>query len=394
MGVPLSTPTKAGSAPSNYAMQAPPSGKTVFEDKYDTIAPVDGSKLGEDDVRWKFDGPWLAGLDEGQFNKYLVKEVRKRKDEFRNFLRKSCAIETTAAQRRVASERGEEIPAALQACDITNDQLTDYIRDLRKDQTTLYKHIRSFLDLPPPPTQAASNDLFEGTLGGEPMSFSLQKAFAKEVPSESPYAETGPPKTHPSAGLAYSRSSSYLFNHPIYGPQKNHPPVPARVVMPRAAATGSFSPVLGVGGFGTNVPMGSDPSFNRGSTSGKGGLRVQPQIPGLLAVEPEKEGGSKAWVPPRHARIDPKGRVILNVVMADPEAVAVHEGTVGDIPTEHRRPLQTRMPAPNPAADFSGFSGGYGLNPRELSPREEKKTARKDNDALKELAGLVGERKE
>jgi hypothetical protein len=388
MGVPLSTPVKSSSiSGTNFPSAAQASGKTVFEDKYDTIAPADGIEPGKDDVRWKFKGPWLAGLNEGEFNTYVSKEVRKRKDDFRKFLRNTCAIETTQTQHRAASEQGDDIPPAVQSSDVTDDQLTEYIKDLRKDRIKLYKHIRSFLDLPASPNVSAiSLDQLDGF---DAIFSTVQNQFQKGNTSDSPYADSGPPKTHPSAGLAYSRSSSHLFNHPIYGPQKNKPPVQARVVMPRAAATGNFAPVLGVGGFVTNVPAGADTPFNL-NNMGKGGKRPASQIPGLMNVEPEKVGGSKTWVHPKHARIDPKGRVILNVVTADPEAVAVHEGTVGDIPTEHKRPAP--FSAPNPVAVLSSFSSGYGLNPRNLGKREDRRMVREDNDALKELEGLVQSR--
>jgi hypothetical protein len=380
MGIPISTPVKnASSTPgSNFPTDNQGSGKTVFEEKYDTIAPADGTALGKDDVRWKFSGPWLAGLNEGEFNAYVHGQVRKRKDDFRHFLAGACAVETTQALRREASDQGldpEQLPPSLEASDITPEQLTEYIKDIRNDRVKLYRHIRSFLDLPPASTSSNENwaDLFSQ------MQRKPEQPLSEPVEDfDSPYAKSGPPKTHPSAGLAYSRSSSHLFNHPIYGPQKSKPPVQARVVMPKAAATGSFAAVLGVGGFVTNVPAGVQTGFNANNLRGR--QSSHQTIPGTMAVEPDKEGGSLTWVQPKHARIDPKGRVVLNVVMADPEAIAVHTDTVGEIPTEHKRPMQKMFSPPTNAASLSN-SFGYGLSP--------KKTDTNGMEAFKELESRV-----
>jgi hypothetical protein len=386
MGVPLSTPGKANS-PSNFSTQLRPSGKSVFEDSIDTIAHTEGQSIGKDDARWKFSGPWLAGLTEGDFNTYVQKEVRRRKDDFRKFLRTACANETTQAQHRAASDAGEDIPPAVQASDITDEQLTDYIKGLRRDRLKLNKHIRSFLDLPPSPNYKATEDFFAGIGSIFPK---IQDDVNNQIESasDSPYADSGPPKTHPSAGLSYSRTSSYLYNHPVYGPQRNKPPVQARVLMPKGAATGNFSPVLGIGGIAVSVPAG-DASFDTRNT--KGARNGLPQIPGIFNVDPDAVGGSKAWVHPKHAHIDPKGRVKLSVVTADPEAIAVKEGTVSDIPKVQNTPLRT----PSMPSSRSGpYGGGYGVSRGEFSRRGEDRAAKEDYDAVKELTGFVdGQRK-
>lgn len=382
MGVPLSTPAKQTSS-SNFAVEPPASGKSVFEDSIDTIAPADGKAPGKDVVRWKFSGPWLAGLTEGEFNTYVLKEVRRRKDDFRKFLRTACAIETTQAQHHLATDQGEDIPPAVHASDITNDQLTEYIKGLRKDRTKLNKHIRSFLDLPPSPSINVSEDFISGTM---PSIFSDMPREVQST-SDSPYADSGPPKTHPSAGLGYSRTNSYLFNHPLYGPQKNKPPVQARVIMPKGAATGNFAPILGVGGIAVNVPAG-EASFDV-RPGAKGAHNRAPPMSGLFNVDPDAVGGSKAWVHPKHARIDPKGRIVLNVVTADPEAVAVKEGKVRDIPNKYDKPAPMKLYGLS-SAGAGQYGGGYGVSRRDFSGKaEHRRMVKKDNDALKELAGFV-----
>ena len=383
IGVSISTPSRQTSS-SNYVHDETPSGKSVFEDAIDTTAPADGKVLGKDDVRWKFSGPWLAGLTEGEFNEYVFKEVRRRKADFREFLRAVCATETIRNNQRRATEEGEDVEAllALKASDITDQQLTDYIRSIRKDRSKLNKHIRTFLDLPPSPNFKIPGGSLSDTIN----SIFQEVQVEVQAASDSPYAESGPPKTHPSAGLSYSRTASHTFNHPLYGPQKFRPPVEARVVMPKAAAVGSFSPILGVGGFAVNVPAG-DLSFNSDPRKDRYGPS---QIPGLMRIDPDAVGGSKAWVHAKHARIDPKGRVILNVTKADPEAIAVKEGRVGDIPIQFTKPVPVPAPYNSKAPGMSRSGSGYGLRPQDFAGNaEEKRAEQADLDALRELTSFV-----
>jgi hypothetical protein len=166
--------------------------------------------------------------------------------------------------------------------------------------------------------------------------------------------------------------------------------------MPRGAATGSFGAALGVGGFVTDVPKGYNSFDLRSGNRKKYGSSGQPDnpiVPGLLNIEPDKVGGSKMYVHPRSASIDPKGRVILNVVAAEPEAVSVHERTVGNIPVEQQRPMASRT---------TGFSKtmissdkGYGLggfsdvahNNRSIRSSG----ADIDNAAFQELSNLLSQ---
>jgi hypothetical protein len=382
MGVPLSTPTKKKQ--SNFA-DSNGSGRSVFEDDIDSTAPSDGVVVRKDDARWKFKGPWLAGQTEGEFNTYVQKEVRRRKGHFQKFLRVACANATTREAQRAATEQGEEIGPAIQASDITEEQLSMYIKSLRRDDHELYKQIRIFLDLPPSPNPALNTD-FLGGLNLETMSANRRTPTINSEHykgSDSPYSESGPPKTHPSAGLAYGRTSSHTFNHPVYGPQKHKSPVQARVVMPKGAATGNFAPALGVGGFVTDTPSGSDSSFDLRGSSGRG-KGARPVIPGLLNIEPDRVGGSKAYVHPNFASIDPKGRVILSVAPADPEAVSVKEGTVDKIPVELQRPPMIR---PRGLERPIRTESGYGLEGFE---KEERSRADLDRSVLGELGNILG----
>ncbi|RAL65798.1 hypothetical protein DID88_005463 [Monilinia fructigena] len=285
MNIPISTPRSSKPVTTMYRDQNIPKHQSVFEDSIDMTTTQNdpalaGQGQGREDTRWKFSGPWLAGLTEGEFQSY-----------------ESCAAALTQEARAKAQKDDADISKVqtISVADISEEQLSNYIRRLRGEISTLYLQIRAFLDLAPAPYTAHPRRSFHIPLCG-----------------------IGAPKTHPSAGLSYGRSSSWVYNHALYGPQAHPPPVEARIVMPKNAS-GSV-PVLGVGGVAVDVPAGF-PAFDLKSAPANS--YRSDAVPGLLYVEPEKYGGSKTYVEPKHAYIDAKGRIVLSVIPADADAVAV-----------------------------------------------------------------------
>ncbi|PVH83506.1 hypothetical protein DL98DRAFT_513028 [Cadophora sp. DSE1049] len=382
MGVPLTTAMPDTNRGDFKASEV----RSVFESDLDSIAESDGGNLGKEDTRWKFKGPWLAGQTEGDFNAFLTSEVRKRKAEFQQYLRTACAKALTAESRHAAEG---EMPPAVEASEVTEAQFTEFVKGLRNTRAELYKHIRDFLDLPPAPAKKVDVEQLLRNNGVNIPDNNVLPA------SRSPYAETGPPKTHPSAGLSYSLTNAHTYNHPVWGPQKNPPPVLSRVVMPKSAATGQFGVALGVGGFVTELPAGQD-SFNLGG-SGRFSRQQRPkEAPGTLTVDPSKLGGSKMWVHPTKAHVDPTGRVVLTVESGDPEAVAVHEGTTDQIPVVATPKLSSRTYGMSNAPSFDNLGArrntgrGYGLNLGGRSEEEpvRRETPGKQDDPLSQLTGL------
>lgn len=333
--------------------------QSVFEDEIDyTTAPVNIG--GKDDIRWKFKGPYLANQTEGEFLDYVSNEVRKQKSEFQEYLRNACATELTTRARRAVVD--EEFLASISPDMVTQEQLTAYIKELRVDRASLYNHIRAFLDLPPvaPPDPRDNSGLLEDMVTGG-LNQPVRNQFATTL---SPYAKNGPPKTHPSAGLSYIRSSAYTANHPEFGPQKKSTTIKSRVIKPRGGGNGALEATLGVAGVVTPLPAGAD-SFSTGSTSKFKGTNTGHSIPGAQNVEPLKVGGSKTHVHPAHATISSTGQIMLVVESADPEAIAVLEGTTDQIPP----PPTPVQPRPRVTGPGGMFGGGYGLGPeRSQSP--------------------------
>jgi len=321
LGIPLSARRATGGGDQDEktnSMNLP--NKSVFEDALD-VTDIHPDKRAEAiETRWKFSGPWLAGLTQGEFNKWLAKEVRPRRPEFREFLKKKLASEMHANAAKVALDKGEEQPAPIDASSVTEDQLIDYLRQLRHNNQALYDMVGQFLDLAPlkPPTAAQV---------GLPGSNS--RLEFREM--KSPYAENGPPATHPSAGMSYLRTSMYMDNHPVYGPQKQLPPVEARILRPRRQALGMVAR-LGVAGLIVNTPLG-DTAFN--SRSGQGALYDK--------IDPTLEGGAKVWVQPQRASVDSKGRVVLTVSDVMQEAVLVAQELLGNAACLGVQPAQKEM---------------------------------------------------
>ncbi|KAK3994844.1 mitochondrial ribosomal protein MRP51 [Cladorrhinum sp. PSN332] len=261
---------------------------SVFEDAIDTtdIGPKD--RADKIDHRWKFTGPWLAGMTEGDFKQYLNKTVRPRRTAFRVFLREKLAEEQNAAAEAEALDKGEidTERKPLAAADIGEEQLTDYLRKLRANKHHLYAMVGGFLDLAPlkPPEVAVQN-------------IKTKETFTV---TSNPYAEHGPPSTHPSAGISYLRTANYMENHPLYGPQKEHQPVQARVIRPRRNANHSPA-TIGVAGFVAKTTLGDI----RLNTKTHGGI--------LDHISPDLDGGHKLWVQPKKVSIDSNGKVFLAV---------------------------------------------------------------------------------
>lgn len=77
--------------------------QSVFESHYDNTATGDQE-------RWRFRGPWLGGQTNGEFAEYLTSTIRKRRPQFRQYL-KNIFMQQKKARRRkeaIESSEGEE----------------------------------------------------------------------------------------------------------------------------------------------------------------------------------------------------------------------------------------------------------------------------------------------
>ncbi|EAQ87339.1 hypothetical protein CHGG_03958 [Chaetomium globosum CBS 148.51] len=275
LGIPVTARRPAGGdrPESTTTMNLPQ--MSAFEEALDAT-DIDPDKRAElVDMRWKFTGPWLAGMTQGEFNKWLAKEVRPKRPAFRQFLKKKIASERHVAIAKEALDKGQEQPPMVDSSTVTEDELIDYLRKLRHNNQALYDMVGQFLDLAPlmPP------DVSQTGLPKEKVR-ALQFSEVK-----TPYAERGPPVTHPSAGLSYL-------------------PTGARI---------------GVAGLIVNTALG-DTRFNQ---------RNNPAAV-FDKIDPSVEGGAKVWVQPTRAAVDSVGCVVLSVNDASVEATLVAQELLGN----------------------------------------------------------------
>ncbi|EDN92408.1 hypothetical protein SS1G_08271 [Sclerotinia sclerotiorum 1980 UF-70] len=194
MNIPISTPRPSRSAIVATRDQNIPKHRSVFEDNIDTTVRNDSLNpaligQGKDDTRWKFSGPWLAGLTEGEFQTYVAKEVGRKKSEFRQFLRESCALSLTsearAKARARALENDEDVTNTLEitADQISEDQLSTYIRYISDMMNPLCIN------------RSAPSSILHPHQAPIPEGDSPDYTHPVDIPtSPSPYAESGPPK--------------------------------------------------------------------------------------------------------------------------------------------------------------------------------------------------------
>ena len=333
--LPVSVPTASRSRTAFYSSgQDPP--KSVFEKHRDNTA----SQAGQ---RWKFKGPWLAGKSDGEFKEYLNKEIRRRRPEFQRFLRKRCLDDMMKERKQVATDRGEDVEGMSTASHVTEEEFQSFLKRLRHNHTALSAIIHQFLDLP--------------TKATESYNFALTGQDA-QTSGISVYSETGPPKTHPSAGLSYLRASSYLINHPKLGPQKDKTPIQGRVLRPKVSATERLGqPLIGVGGI-----VAEDLEHSQ--------FIVDDEKPGLRRYDGSLLGGAKFWYHPTAASIDAQGRIKLSITPADENTVAIHEEKVKSGPNDNLVSGALERTWEGPSSSLgSSPSRGLGSRSSASSPR-------------------------
>lgn len=269
--------------------------QSVFEDDFDFTA-LDAQRIAlVGQKRWKYKGPWLASLTHGEFQNFLKKQVQGRREEFRQIIREHLAQKQTleATRQKIAAGTTEDVQEpAVRPEEVTEEQITKFLRVARKHHDELYALISKFLDLAPI------------DLKGMDYLGSMAPEQSKKLDPLDPYARYGPPITHPSAGLSYLRTTAFLENHPIYGPQRLQAPVQARVL----GISDRSQPKAAVGGFVSHT------SINLGK---------------LVGVEYLSPGGTKMWANVASAQVDSTGRAILQVKQVQGKDSLVQEEMQG-----------------------------------------------------------------
>ena len=284
--------------------------KSVFEASFDsTEISIRGSRV----HRWKYGGPWLAGKTEGDFQEYVQKDVKRRRLEFRNFVRDRLASDRGVEQRRTAQESGNAVDSPIQ---VTEEDVDLHLKQLRHDRERLDNLVEEFLDLPP------AEDIVDSK---------SQRSSTVMMDSDK-----GPPKTHLSAGLSYLRTASHTTNHPILGPMNEEPPTQARVLRPQHSLMGRHPcALLGIGGVAAE------------DITKRTNFQKTNEAKGIQSFDADTKGGAKIWVQPDRASINAEGRIKMHVVRAGELQKAVYEGVVSAPKQEANRSASSpaqRMP--------------------------------------------------
>ncbi|KAI4148047.1 MAG: hypothetical protein L6R39_002906 [Caloplaca ligustica] len=310
---------------------------SVFEKLYDNTETQNDRSSAQ---RWKFKGPWLAGKTEGEFDQYLEKNVKRRKLQFRDFVRDRLTKARSFDQRREAQENGQDFEDHV---DVSERDVDLALKQLRRDEVRLQMLVEEFLDLP----VAVDSNLTEGT-----------SAFVMD-------ADCGPPSTHLSAGLSYLRTGSHMTNHPVLGPMEEEPPVQARVLRPQfIGVVKHHTALLGIGGIAADDS--TKKTFSKSSR----------EVPGIQRFEPDIEGGPKIWVRPDRASIDVHGKVKMHILRVDPQERAIYEGVVDEDAGNFKPPYDPgfeRMPRLDSGRlPKVGQTSTYGLGRESASERPQR----------------------
>lgn len=313
--------------------------KSVFEANVDSTAKHEDGEH----TRWRFEGPWLAGLNHGEFQYFLRKKVGKRKLEFQKFLRQRLRQKRETDRRREQAEAGLDVAnkgrSAQSSAEISDEEFAVFVKQLHANQDIMRRLVGEFLDLP------------------------REKGMQVSTIQRASYNERGPPNTHPSGGLSYLRTASHMFNHPLLGPQDDKTPVEARVLLPQMEyGLGSRKAVLGVAGVVTediNQP------FSRRSD--------EPQVE---RFDPDHPGGGKVWVEPTRANLDREGSIQLTIKRAEDAAIAVWKTDRGKYRATESPAEPARSGAPSQDRSARSMAGGgdakgYGLEDFRLPRREQ-----------------------
>ncbi|PYH99624.1 hypothetical protein BO71DRAFT_394102 [Aspergillus ellipticus CBS 707.79] len=278
--MPISLPAKV-----NYTSNMVPRHVSPFEPHVDNTNTSKG--LGEPGAKqFKHSGPWLAGQTEAEFQAFS-KSVQKNKPELLQKLREYFIAKRTAERRKQAQDNGEDLEG-LGPIRVTDEEFQTYIKSLRADPMSLGPVVFELLDLPSPPAVPA------GRVGSTYFQSPSTKLSAAE------YAISGPPKTHPSAGLSYSRSHALIYNHPKYGPQAYQRPVQARILRPKGRFKGKTAKAIaGVGGIVVE-DLNAMNFVEQGSPAG------------LATFDATIPGGAKYWVTPIRSSVDSEGKIGLS----------------------------------------------------------------------------------
>jgi hypothetical protein len=191
-----------------------------------------------------------------EFDQYIHNLGQTEKDLLSSRIRRNLLRQRLEAARD-KGEMGEEITEQS----ITDQEVAEYMRRLRNNPTRFGPILAEMLDLPEGPSKPSrdTRDPWE---------------YGRITLATDAWTMRGPPKTHPSAGLSYLKSSAFANNHPTQGPQKYAAPVVARAVKTKNRAVGGNDVNYGLAGFIVPNPGGDSMKSSDSFVPQKGGQKI------------------------------------------------------------------------------------------------------------------------
>ncbi|EXJ80710.1 hypothetical protein A1O3_06994 [Capronia epimyces CBS 606.96] len=183
--------------------------------------------------RWRYSGPYLAGMNGMEYETFLKKITKEKRAEFTAYVKRHLS-EQRLEQHRAAA-LGEGRAGATKPAEVTEEDVAGYLRELRSEPGKFGPLIVEFFDLADGPRPSSQTT--------DPWS------YGRDTIAADPYRESGPPRTHPSAGLSYLNSEMFSQNDILVGPRDTRPPVPARLLRSIPTTHNRNIPVVGVAGF-------------------------------------------------------------------------------------------------------------------------------------------------
>ncbi|KAH8691188.1 mitochondrial ribosomal protein subunit-domain-containing protein [Talaromyces proteolyticus] len=267
--------------------------ESPFESRYDNVSESKGVQ-GSGAKLYRHSGPWLGGQTEIQFQNFL-QQIQRQKPELLKKLRENY-VERLRIERRTKAQNNGELDSAQfnESVEVTDEEFQLWLKKFRTNKKLAGAELTRLLDL---------HSLTPAPLMGES---DYYEANAKRLAS-SQYVSSGPPRTHPSAGLAYTRSGAILHNHPSFGPQIAMRPVEARCLVPKTKKRKSKRrAVMGVAGI----------------TYEDAADELDDSIRGLEYLDPSIPGGGRVFVSPRYASVYPQGTIDLEASRAGKDVLA------------------------------------------------------------------------
>ncbi|EHY58928.1 hypothetical protein ABEF92_001880 [Exophiala dermatitidis] len=298
------------------------------------------SHFAQETRRWRYSGPYLAGLNGMEFENFLKKINREKRAEFREYVRKHLNRQRAEEQRAAALEEGRT--ATTDVAEATEEDVTAYLRHLRSEPGKFGPLIAEFFDLadgPRPPSQTT-----------DPWS------YGRDTISADPYRESGPPRTHPSAGLSYMSSEMFSQNDIMVGPRDTRPPVPARLLKSIPTTHNRNVPFVGVAGFVVPQPTHTSlTDYNWKWEPVKDGPKMVVAPTAATVSQVGKAEIQTRLLPTWHLEDD----VPVNSAERRPkdDHIGTNRRTSGQLPRVDRNAARRRYsssrPAPEPSQDIS-----------------------------------------